>query len=52
MGQIMVRLIRAGSMFVGLDQKKEGSKGHTSVHLRNIVVVDVVSSQYAVFLYP
>ena len=27
MGQIMVRLIRAGSMFVGLEQKKEGSKG-------------------------
>lgn len=27
MGQIMARLIRAGSMFVGLEQKKEGSKG-------------------------
>lgn len=26
MGQIMVRLIRAGSMFVGLEQKREGSK--------------------------
>lgn len=26
MGQIMVRLIRAGSMFVGLEQEKEGSK--------------------------
>ncbi len=27
MGQIMVRLMRTGSMFVGLEQKKEGSKG-------------------------
>lgn len=31
MGQIMVRLIRAGSMFVGLEQKKEGSKGKGSL---------------------
>lgn len=26
MGQIMVRLMGTGSMFVGLEQKKEGSK--------------------------
>lgn len=31
MGQIMVRLIRAGSTFVGLEQKKEGSKGKGSL---------------------